>query len=59
MSTIEQRRKYILDQIVKDGIVKVSDLAESLGVTQTTIRKDLNYLESQGVLQRAAGFFMH
>ena len=55
MATIEQRRKYILDQIVKDGFVKVSDLAESLGVTQTTIRKDLNYLESQGVLQRAHG----
>ncbi|MBQ8574361.1 MAG: DeoR/GlpR transcriptional regulator [Bacteroidales bacterium] len=55
MSTIGQRRKYILDQIVKDGFVKVSDLAESLGVTQTTIRKDLNYLESQGVLQRAHG----
>lgn len=55
MSTIGQRRKYILDHIVKDGFVKVSDLAESLGVTQTTIRKDLNYLESQGVLQRAHG----
>lgn len=55
MSTIEQRRKYILDHIVKDGFVKVSELAESLGVTQTTIRKDLNYLESQGVLQRAHG----
>ena len=35
--------------------MKVSELAESLGVTQTTIRKDLNYLESQGVLQRAHG----
>lgn len=55
MSTIEQRRKYILDHIVKDGFVKVSELAESLGVTQTTIRKDLNYLEAQGVLQRAHG----
>ncbi len=55
MSTIGQRRKYILDHIVKDGFVKVSELAESLGVTQTTIRKDLNYLESQGVLQRAHG----
>ena len=55
MSTIGQRRKYILDHIVKDGFVKVSELAESLGVTQTTIRKDLNYLEAQGVLQRAHG----
>ena len=55
MSTVGERRKYILDHIVKDGFVKVSELAESLGVTQTTIRKDLNYLESQGVLQRAHG----
>lgn len=55
MSTVGERRKYILDHIVKDGFVKVSELAESLGVTQTTIRKDLNYLEAQGVLQRAHG----
>lgn len=55
MPTIGERRKYILDNIRKDGFVKVSELAEMLGVTQTTIRKDLNYLESQGVLQRAHG----
>ena len=55
MSTISERRKFILDHIAKDGFVKVSKLAESLGVTQTTIRKDLNYLEMQGVLQRTHG----
>lgn len=58
MSTIGERRKYILDHIVKDGFVKVAELSESLGVTQATIRKDLNYLESQGVLQRAHGSAM-
>lgn len=55
MSTIGQRRKHILDHIRKDGFVKVSELAEALGVTQTTIRKDLRFLEAQGVLQRAHG----
>lgn len=55
MSTIGERRKFILNHIVKDGFVKVSELAESLGVTQTTIRKDLKYLENQGVLQRSHG----
>lgn len=55
MSTIGERRKFILNHIVKDGFVKVSELAESLGVTQTTIRKDLKYLEHQGVLQRSHG----
>lgn len=55
MSTLGQRRKHILEHIRKDGFVKVSELAEALGVTQTTIRKDLKFLEAQGVLQRAHG----
>lgn len=55
MSSIGARRKFILDNIAKEGFVKVSELAETLGVTQTTIRKDLKFLESQGVLQRAHG----
>ncbi len=55
MTPVERRRKYILDKIVKEGFVKVADLAETLKVTQTTIRKDLNHLEAQGVLQRSHG----
>lgn len=55
MSTLGERRKHILEHIRKDGFVKVSELAETLGVTQTTIRKDLSFLEAQGVLQRAHG----
>lgn len=55
MSTINERRRYILDQIAKDGFVKVAELARALGVTPVTIRKDLNYLETYGVLQRAHG----
>lgn len=55
MAGLAERRKYILDSIVRDGLVKVADLAATLGVTQTTIRKDLNYLEEQGLLYRAYG----
>lgn len=55
MTRIAERRKYILDSIVKDGLVKVADLASTLGVTQTTIRKDLNHLEEEGLLYRAYG----
>ena len=58
MSTISERRKHILDTIIKDGFVKVSVLAETLNVTQTTIRKDLNYLEAQGLLHREHGSAM-
>ena len=38
--------------------MKVSVLAETLNVTQTTIRKDLNYLEAQGLLHREHGSAM-
>lgn len=55
MAGIAERRKYILDNILKNGYLKVADLADSLGVTQTTIRKDLTYLEKQGLLYRAYG----
>lgn len=55
MTSIAERRKYILDNIFQDGFVRVADLAEALGVTQTTIRKDLNFLENQGLLYRAYG----
>ena len=59
MSTINERRRYILDQIAKDGFVKVAELAKTLGVTQVTIRKDLNHLETYGALQRAHGSAIH
>ena len=55
MTSIAERHKYILDNINQKGFVKVADLAEALGVTPTTIRKDLNTLESRGVLHRAYG----
>lgn len=55
MSSIAERRKYILDNIREQGFVNVADLASHLDVTQATIRKDLNFLESQGVLYRAYG----
>ena len=58
MSNIAERRKYILESITEKGFVKVADLATALGVTQTTIRKDLSALEEKGVLYRAYGSAM-
>lgn len=58
MSSIAERRKFILDHITESGFVKVAELAEYLNVTQTTIRKDLNALENKGILKRAYGSAM-
>lgn len=55
MSSIAERRKYIIDSITEKGFVKVADLADELEVTPATIRKDLTILEKQGLLYRAYG----
>lgn len=49
------RRKYIMDQIKENGSVKVDQLADELNVTQMTIRRDLDKLESENLLQRTHG----
>ena len=55
MISIAERHKYIKDQLAKNGFIRVLDIADQLGVTGATIRKDLRILESQGVLYRTHG----
>lgn len=55
MKVINERRQDIINTILNQGVVKVSLLAEKYNVTQTTIRKDLNYLEKKGLLHRSYG----
>ncbi|MBQ7518205.1 MAG: DeoR/GlpR transcriptional regulator [Bacteroidales bacterium] len=55
MKTVEQRHQFILQRLNQDGFVRVQDLSDSLGVTGTTIRKDLRILEEQHALTRNHG----
>ena len=55
MISIAERHKFIKEQLAKNGFVRVQDLADQLGVTGATIRKDLRILESQNVLYRTHG----
>lgn len=55
MTNIAERHKYILDQLKKDGYVKVYELSNILGVSEVTIRKDLKQLESRKLLYRNYG----
>jgi DeoR family transcriptional regulator of aga operon len=52
---IEERRQYIVGVAQKHGRVLVEELSESLGISRITIRKDLDYLQGRGVLQRTHG----
>jgi DNA-binding LacI/PurR family transcriptional regulator len=51
----ETRREAILEALRRDGAVRVSDLAESTGVTPITIRRDIVQLEEEGVVRRVHG----
>ena len=53
--TKEERHTYILEQLMKQSSVQVSELAELLNVSSVTIRKDLTELEKNGRLYRSHG----
>ena len=50
-----ERQKIILEKLNLDGAVWVSKLSTELGVTEETIRRDLEKLEGQEVLVRTHG----
>ena len=55
MASIAERHKYILENLAKNGFIKVIDTAKELDVTPVTIRKDLKYLEEKKLLYRTHG----
>lgn len=50
-----ERQKRILELLKLDGAVWVSKLSEELGVTEETVRRDLEKLEQQDALRRTHG----
>ena len=51
----EQRRQQILNLLEETGNLNVSELSDRFSVSVVTIRKDLDDLESEGLLQRTFG----
>ncbi|TVR74852.1 MAG: DeoR/GlpR transcriptional regulator [Spirochaetaceae bacterium] len=49
------RHIHILDVLKEQGMVRVEDLSRDLGVSGVTIRRDLDYLNSKGLLLRTHG----
>ena len=54
MLAIERQRK-ILESARRDGTVKTQELSSSFGVTEETVRRDLDALSRQGLLRRTHG----
>lgn len=51
-----KRTNKILELLTQEGKIEVSLLAKALGVSQVTVRKDLDELESTGIIRREHGF---
>ncbi|NYT30892.1 DeoR/GlpR family DNA-binding transcription regulator [Rhizobium sp. WYCCWR 11128] len=50
-----ERRQKILDLVYRHKTVQVTDLSKSFGVTEETIRRDLQTLDGSGLLSRTHG----
>ncbi|MCH0562353.1 MULTISPECIES: DeoR/GlpR family DNA-binding transcription regulator [unclassified Streptomyces] len=51
----EQRRALIVDEVRRRGGVRVNELTRRLGVSDMTVRRDLDALARQGVLEKVHG----
>ncbi|WP_105565641.1 substrate-binding domain-containing protein [Microbacterium halophytorum] len=49
------RRDAILDALARTGSVRASEMTAELGVSPVTLRRDLQQLEEEGLLQRVHG----
>ena len=50
-----QRQAMILDRVRESGAVRVADLARDLGVSDMTVRRDLEILHEHGLLEKVHG----
>lgn len=51
----QDRLAAVLDVLQHNGVGRITDLAEQLGVSTMTIRRDLEKLEQQGLIRRIFG----
>jgi DeoR/GlpR family transcriptional regulator of sugar metabolism len=51
----QQRQARILAELTRRGAVRVVDLCEMFGVSDMTVRRDLDVLQSQGLIEKVHG----
>ncbi len=50
-----QRRAIVLDHIRKRGAASIQELSDAVGISISTVRRDLEHLEERGYLERSHG----
>ena len=54
-SLAEQRLDHLRDVLQRDGSLRLAEVAHELGVSEMTVRRDLDQLESLGLARRVRG----
>jgi DeoR family transcriptional regulator, fructose operon transcriptional repressor len=52
---VAERRQRVLELVHRKGVMALDDIAREIDVSQSTLRRDLNYWHQQGVLKRTHG----
>lgn len=52
---VEERRQKVLELVSERGFVALADLARALKISESTVRRDLDFLDQQGSLKRTHG----
>ncbi len=55
VENIEQRRSRLSALILRRGAVSLAELAREMGISESTVRRDLEMLEEQGQVRRTHG----
>jgi DeoR/GlpR family transcriptional regulator of sugar metabolism len=52
---VEERRQKILDLVSERGYISLAELAQTIGASESTLRRDLDYWDQQGFIRRTHG----
>lgn len=52
---VEERRQRVLDLVSQRGFIALTDLAQAVQASESTLRRDLDYWHQQGVVRRTHG----
>lgn len=53
--TADERRQHVIEFLAGRGYVDLANLVSELGVSESTVRRDLTQLESEGLVRRTHG----
>ncbi len=56
---VQERRQRVLDLVSRKGFVTLADLTKALKVSESTLRRDLDHWDKQGLLKRIHGGAMY